>query len=444
MLKSKILWLGWFGLLLGMIQIALAQQPDSEQLQREGKQFVQLLQAGQFDSAEVRMTAVMKTAMPVKNLQQAWSDLNQRVGKFQEIESVTVDKLDSLFQVNVNCRFEGMPLNIQVIFNQQLQVAGMWFRPVSAPEYEMPDYVKKDSFHEEEIKFGLPDWQLPGILSIPNGDGPFAAVVLVHGSGPNDRDETIGPNRPFRDLAWGLASQGILVLRYDKRTKVYATKIKPQQVTVEDEVIVDALAAIQFLQGRAEVNHGKIFLLGHSLGAMLAPEIGTRAPGLAGLIMLAAPTRCLEDVMYSQISYLKSLDTTGSKESAAQMDSLLSKIRQLQAGKLPPTTMLLSGPASYFYDLRQRNQLNFIRQLTLPILILQGERDYQVTMEDFTVWQKLAAEQKTIQTILYPDLNHLFIAGQGKSTPQEYMGKQGHVAGEVIRDIHTWIADPSR
>src|SRR5437868_1155092 len=77
--------------------------------------------------------------------------------------------------------------------------------------------VNRDTFDEREVTVGKGEWELPGTLGLPKGSGPFPAVVLVQGSGPQDRDETMGVNKPFQDIAWGLASNGIAVLRYDKR-----------------------------------------------------------------------------------------------------------------------------------------------------------------------------------------------------------------------------------
>src|SRR5215471_14652653 len=153
------------------------------------------------------------------------------------------------------------------------------------------------------------EWILPGTLSVPKGEGPFAAVVLVHGSGPNDRDETIGPNKPFRDLAWGLASQGIVVLRYDKRTKVYPEKMRElvSTLTVKEEVIDDALNAVSLLRGIPGVNPQRIVVLGHSLGGYLLPRIGAADRGIAGLIMLAGMCRPFEDAILDQFSYIYSL-----------------------------------------------------------------------------------------------------------------------------------------
>ena len=132
--------------------------------------------------------------------------------------------------------------------------------------------------------------------------------MLVHGSGPNDRDETLGPNKPFRDLAWGLADRGIAVLRYDKRTSVYGGKMAGNKnLTVREETIDDALLAVKLLRGRPDIDPKRIFILGHSLGGMVAPRIGADDPSLAGLIILAGATRPLPDVAREQLEYIASL-----------------------------------------------------------------------------------------------------------------------------------------
>src|SRR5262249_57372826 len=120
------------------------------------------------------------------------------------------------------------------------------------------------------------------------GAGPFPGVGLAHGSGPNDRDETIAQNKPFKDLALGLASRGIAVLRYDKRTKVYPAKMAGLAgLTVKDEVVDDAIAAASMLRSQPRIDPARVFVLGHSLGGMLVPRIAAADAKLAGVIVMA-------------------------------------------------------------------------------------------------------------------------------------------------------------
>ncbi|MGH7583941.1 MAG: alpha/beta hydrolase family protein, partial [Gemmatimonadales bacterium] len=132
---------------------------------------------------------------------------------------------------------------------------------------------------------------LPGTLTLPAGSGPFPIVVLVHGSGANDRDETIGPNKPFRDLAWGLAERGIAVLRYDKRGYVRPAWFAGRNFTVDDETVQDALSALTLARALPEADSTSSFLLGHSLGAIMAPRIAKADGKVAGLIIMAGATR---------------------------------------------------------------------------------------------------------------------------------------------------------
>ena len=159
---------------------------------------------------------------------------------------------------------------------------------------DLPDYIDPEAFEERAIVLNEgTDWELPGTLTLPVGKGPFPAVVLVHGSGPNDRDETIGPNKPFRDLAWGLATQGVAALRYDKRSKVHAGKMAAlESMTVDDEVIADAVAAVRLLRQTDEVDPDRVFVIGHSLGGHLAPRVAAEADGVAGVVILSGARPC--------------------------------------------------------------------------------------------------------------------------------------------------------
>ena len=281
-------------------------------------EFVDQLAKGDYASATARFDAAMLKSAPEAKLKEIWEQLLGQVGAYQQQTGTHTAEAQGYRIVFVTTQFEKAAIDVQVVFNKQDQISGLFFKPAagasSTPQaYNPPAYVKTGSFHESEVTVGSGEWALPGTLTLPEGSGPFPAVVLVHGSGPNDRDETIGPNKPFRDLAWGLASQGIAVLRYDKRTRAHASQFTPDvlaRLTVKEETVDDALLAAQLLRQTQGIDPKRIVILGHSLGAMLAPRIGQQDPTLAGLIILAGPTRPLEDITADQFDYLYNLDGT--------------------------------------------------------------------------------------------------------------------------------------
>jgi fermentation-respiration switch protein FrsA (DUF1100 family) len=317
--------------------------------------------------------------------------------------------------VYVACNFSKIgSLDIKIMFNSDRKVVSLTVVPIEEEvEYTPPSYVNLSLFTEENVTVGSGQWALPATLTLPKGTGPFPAVVLVHGSGPNDRDETYGPNKPFKDIAWGLASAGVIVLRYEKRTKQYPEESAAiQNFTVQDETIDDALAAVELLNATSAVDHSEIFVLGHSLGGMLAPRIALQDSIIAGLIILAGPTRHLEAIE-ALVQKVKSLDINESEKA-------------------------LGAPKSYWVDLATYDPVETARLLDIPMLILQGERDYQVTMTDFARWNETFSNTSSVTLRTYPSLNHFFIAGTGVPNNTEYL-IEGHVSEEVISDITDWI-----
>jgi dienelactone hydrolase len=339
-------------------------------------------------------------------------------------------------------------VDVKIVFDAQGQIAGLWFEPSQglspAESYVPPAYANLEAIEEHDVTVGTGDSALPGTLTMPLEGEDLPAVVLVHGSGPHDRDETIGPNRPFRDLAWGLASQGIAVLRYEKRTKEHAAQIAANldQLTVYEETIDDALAAAELLRETPRIDPARVFVLGHSLGGMVAPRIGARDDDLAGLIILAGNTRPLEDMILDQVAYLATLQESISDEDQAAVKELEAQVARVKDPNLsadtPATDLPLGIPAAYWLDLRDYHPAEVAAGLEQPMLILQGGRDYQVTETDFQGWQAELAGRPDVTFKLYPDLNHLFVVGEGMSTPDEYE-HAGNVAGAVVDDIAAWI-----
>jgi dienelactone hydrolase len=418
-----------------------------DDLKQEAKDFIDQVVEGDFAGACRRFDSNMAQAFSEAKLKETWLQLIGQVGAFQEIRtSRAVERQDNRI-VTVTCQFEKAPMDIYVIFNSSGQIAGLnvQLAPTASP-YNPPAYVHPAAFHEVEVTVGSGEWALPGTLSMPEGAGPFPAVVLVHGSGPQDRDETIGPNRPFRDLAWGLASQGIAVLRYEKRTKVHAGQITPEMVarmTVQEEVIDDTLSAVRLLRQTPGIDPGGIYVLGHSLGATLAPRIGQQDSSIAGLIVMAGLTRPLEDTILDQFTYLYTLSgamTDGQKGELEQLKAKAARVKDPNlSDQVPAKDLPLDIHPAYWLALRGYQPAEVAKSLPMRIFVLQAGRDYQVTAAgDFPAWQKALGEKRNATLKLYPKLFHLFMAGEGPSTPQEYL-VEGHVSEEVIQDIAGWI-----
>lgn len=406
---------------------------------------VDALVKGDYSAAGKNFDGVMEKALPAEKRKDLWETLVKQVGAFQKRTATRVEKAGKYDVVLVTCQFEKAKLDVRVVFNADKQVTGLFFRPAkSAYDFKAPPYARPESFREEKVVIGSGDWTLPGTLTLPRGDGPFPAVVLVHGSGPHDRDETIGPNKPFRDLAWGLASQGIAVLRYDKRTHEHAARMAAlkESLTIKEETIDDALAAVAELRKHKQIDAKHIIALGHSLGAMAAPQIAARDRDIAGLVLLAGNARPLEDLILEQITYLKSLNGKLSDKDREELEELKKQVARVKEAKLnadtPASELPLGLPAAYWRALRAYDQTATASKLTLSMLIAQGERDYQVTMDDFKAWKKALASHRNVTFRSYPKLNHLFMEGEGKAKPSEY-DKAGHVSRELVDDLAAWI-----
>jgi len=408
----------------------------------DARAFIDLLVNKKFATAVAQFDNAMKTALPEAKLEETWSAVLAQAGPFKQVGGARPEKRGAFTVVVVTCDFQNAALDVSIVFDQQNRVSGLFFAPAKKADYAPPAYAKADAFREKETTVGAGVWALPATLTVPVGAGPFPAVVLVHGSGPHDRDETIGPNKPFKDLALGLASRGVAVLRYEKRTKQHGPKLLSlPNLTAKEEVLDDVLAAVELLRKTAGIDAKRIFVLGHSLGGMLVPRIGRLDANITGLIALAGATRALEDVIPDQLAYLFSLDGSISPEDQKQIDQAkeqAAKVKALKPEDASSTTSIFGAPPSYWLDLRGYDPAETAKGLKQPMLILQGERDYQVTMEDFKRWKAPLAGKSDVTLKSYPGLNHLFIAGTSRSTPLEY-DQPGHVDERVVDDIAGWI-----
>ena len=430
----------FFFLLLSFAGAGKLQAQVTDPRVPQAEAFLQLLVDGKYNEAETRFDSVVAARLPAPLLQQVWESLQKQVGSFQEYLRYSIGRSDPYFMVFLTCRFEkNVLLDLKLVYGDDGKITGIFFLPSRQVKYILPSYVDTTLFHREPLTIVTDTFRLHGELTTPAGHQIYPVVVLVQGSGPSDMDESIGPNKIFRDIAYGLSSHGIAVIRYNKRTLEYRRSLDADTLTVWSETIADAVSAVKLAEQIPGANG--IFLLGHSLGAYLAPRIAGQTKGLTGLILLAGNTRPLEKLILDQVEYLFSLDTLTAVEKV-QLDGLRRQVERIRRGEItrdtPARELPLSLNASYWLDLRDYDPVKEAQKLSLPMLIMQGGRDYQVTTVDFGEWKHGLSSINYVDFRFYPDLNHLFIPGEGKSMPVEYM-RPGHVPEKVILDIAEWV-----
>jgi uncharacterized protein len=398
--------------------------------------FLDHLEAQRYAEAHAMFAPAAATAIDMGKLEEIWTALPRQLGELQQRGEPRGELVGERPVTTFPLQFERMTLDARISIDAEQRIDGFRLVPGAVPKVDLAPPPADIT----EREFPVSTDALPGTLTLPRGNGPFPAVVLVHGSGPHDRDQSIGPNRIFRDMAHGLAALGVAVLRYEKRTHARPDDFADGQFTVDLETVDDAIAAVAALRGTSDIDRERVFVAGHSLGALMAPRIGQRAEGAAGLIMLAAPARGLDVLVMEQVSYLADLDGERSEAEAAaiaQMQASAQAVHGLLEGG-PEDDLLLGLPAPYWRDLLGYDPVATAADLPLPMLILQGGRDYQVTVEDFTRWQQALGRRADVQLQLYPRLNHLFAAGEGMARPEEYF-QPAPFDPQVIGDIAEWI-----
>ncbi len=260
--------------------------------------------------------------------------------------------------------------------------------------------------------------------------------MLVHGSGPHDRDETIGPNKPFAEIAHALAASGIATLRYDKRTYAFRTSIDIKTFTLDQEVTDDAVAALTFAATQPEVDPAREFLLGHSLGGTMAPYIAQRYPKLKGVIIMAGGARPIDQIIADQVRV--QLKSEG--KSDAEIQEALAK-QQERFGHIrtaPADEMIAGVSAGYWRDWLARDPAKILKSLPQPALVLQGGSDLQVSVKDYDLLKAAIAGKPGCEAKLFPNLTHMFSVAPLNQTFDD-VRKPSHVDPEVTKTIADWI-----
>ncbi|WP_228641598.1 alpha/beta fold hydrolase [Microtetraspora sp. AC03309] len=405
---------------------------------------VEMARDGRFADVERLFAPPLRAVVSAETLRVAWESQISRIGPISAVgtpvrEPTTAGRV----RLSVPVTYERGGLTVVMSVDEAGLLQGLQLAPALTGSWTPPPYARRGRFDEHEVTVGSCSLAVSGTLSLPRGRGPWPGVVLLSGGGPFDRDATSGPNKPLKDLAWGLAGHGVAVLRFDKVTYAHAdqTAGKPD-FTMRDEYVPHAVAAVHLLRRHPAVDAARVHVVGHSMGGKVAPCVAAAEPSVAGLVLLAGDTQPMPQAAVRVVRHLASLNPGPAADAAVV--AMQRQAAMAESPDLSPDTPAAELPfgysGAYCLDLRGYDPVATAATLVKPMLILQGGRDYQVTVaDDLSRWRAGLAHRTDVTIRVYDADDHMFFPGSGPSTPADYESPQ-HVDPAVIADIADWLA----
>ncbi|MET8869939.1 hypothetical protein ABZW11_43990 [Nonomuraea sp. NPDC004580] len=412
---------------------------------------VTMARSGRFAEIEALFAPPLRAVVSGETLRVAWESQLSRIGEVRAAGApisepapegwVTASGKAELVKVSVPVTCERGGLTVVMSVDGAGLLQGLQLAPPPAGPWTPPAYARRGRFTEHEVTVGSGALAVPGTLSLPRGRGPWPGVVLLSGGGPFDRDATTGPNKPLKDLAWGLAGRGVAALRFDKVTHAHAARVAAiPGFTMSDEYVPHAVAAVRLFQRHPFVDATRVYVAGHSMGGKVAPRVAAAEPSVAGLVILAGDTQPMHRAAVRVVRHLATLDP-GARSAVEAITRQADRVDSpdLSAGT-PAAELPFGYSGAYWLDLRGYDPVATAAALDKPMLILQGGRDYQVTVaDDLAGWRAGLAHRTDVTFRVHDADDHLFFPGSGPSTPADYDRPQ-HVDAAVIADIAGWLA----
>lgn len=428
----------------------------------KAEQYVTLLLAGDYETVfAMSDTALQEAYISEEGLETTWQSIIAQTGAYISRETPYATQQNEMVIYTFPAEFQNGPYLMQVTVNKDGLVAGFFIQPELSNENNVNALAKKEGpkpstdlpagVLEKDIVINQGgQHELYGKLTYPAEiNGAIPAAILVHGSGAHDMDETINENKPFKDIAYTLSSQGVAAFRYNKVTLAYPQDFDNATITIDMETVTDAVAAKEALIEQSSLEFSKIYVVGHSLGGMMAPKIASLG-NYDGMILLAGSTRSLVDIAYDQTKIL--LPRSGASpellaKSLAEYDKLYREAQEIM--KLPleeqEGKLVFHFPALYVHSIQNPPAEQYIKELDLPMLILQGDKDFQVYSDkDFTLYSEITKGLRDVTMKEYKGLNHLFMPSFMEQPDVSEYQKQSKVDQQVLQDMAQWILARSK
>ncbi|MBP2242268.1 dienelactone hydrolase [Cytobacillus eiseniae] len=420
--------------------------------ENRSKEFLNVVQAKNWDDAYHLLSKDLQSALPKELLSTLWSQLTAPYGEVKETSFERVKNDGVHTKATFIATAEQGVYKQEIKFNKEGQIDDFLFDVITAPEsFLNPPYNHPENYNEKQVVIGEGKYALPGVLTVPKGDGPFPVVVLVHGSGPNDMDETMNVFKPFRDIAVGLANEGIAVLRYDKRTRAHTVKTSTEPTfSIQEETVIDANLAVDQLKTLPEIDPNQIFVLGHSQGAFALPLIveNDKSKDIKGVIGVAGPAGKFHKLLVWQMEEQLKLaeKMKAPKEQIIAINELLATYQNQFSILEDPQYSKENIPASFqmqnaywWFDLRDYVPTELAKKQDIPTLLLQGAKDLQVPVSEFETWKTALNNRDNVDYKLYPNMFHTLVDYPGEPNwMTEYM-TPGNVSQPFLSDIAEWV-----
>jgi dienelactone hydrolase len=407
----------------------------------KAKEILYLLKNGKFETICLRMDPVMKRMMDEEKLMGFWDILEMSNGQILEVGEPLVTTKDKLAVTVTVIQYEKKKVGLKIVFNEKGEIAGL-FLVSPTPQYQHPDYVNTNTFYEFKMVLPDPNFPLDGVLTLPRKGDKFPVIIIVGDVGAIDKDGSIGPNKIYKDLAWGLADNGVAVYRYDKRNFAYPKDlVSKKNLTPNDEYLIDLKNAIKQVKKVPEIDSNQIIVLGHGLGAYFIPYFQKSVPNIHGFISFNGNFSNLSQLLVQQNFYLTTKLAEPQKQEAKLNLQKANYALNALSVKSKSDSLPYGFSASYWLFLKENGPTQHIAEVVYqPILFLQGNRDYQVPISELEQWKNLGQTYaiRTWTFASFPKLNHLGLEGEGPSLPAEYL-KPNNIPYEVILRIASFV-----
>jgi hypothetical protein len=408
----------------------------------KGKNVLDLFVAKKFTEIEKQVDSLYQSYYSATTFEKDWAELIGTYGDFMSAKPVNFEANDYYSFIGYKIEFAYLPYIFNISFNNKGEIIYISFMKAHTI-YVAPDYCDVGKFLERKLTFTNGFYEMPGLLTVPTNTTKSPLVIILGEAGPTDKDGSYEENRPYKDIAWGLASNGYAVYRYEKRSNnygIYMLKDKSayETFTPREDLLDDLYRAIDTLKTLPDIDPSRIYVLGHGQGGMLLPLVAKERRDVKGIVLMGSTAKRQQENMIDQYKYLSKV--TPYKK--AEYDEQTVNAKRSMDKKLNPLTehkyMPYGVQATYWIWLNQYNQVETAQKLKKPILILHGNRDYQTNMEDLELWQKGLKKNLNATVKNYPKLNHLFYPGDIESNYSEYFIR-GNIPDYVIKDIYLWL-----